>query len=53
MKEILPFIHELPTRVLLITPAFFLLFMGIAVWVYRKDRKAQYEETAHLPLEQE
>lgn len=51
MGNILPPVSEIPWRLIVATPIFFTLFIGLVWWVYRKDRKSIYETTSRLPLD--
>ena len=50
MRDILPLI-EIPLPLMLLTPVFFLVFVGIALWVYRKGARPRYDRIGNLPLD--
>lgn len=52
MKDILPLI-ELPFPIMMLTPVFFLFFVGVIFWVYRSGARQRYQNMAALPLEDE
>ena len=50
MRNMLPAV-DLPLNILLITPVFFLLFIVLIYWTYKKTRKSIYQDIGNLPLE--
>ena len=52
MSELLPKLTGLAGTVFS-TPFFFLFFVGVVWWVYRKNRKSLYHEISMLPIEDE
>ena len=50
MKDILPLI-ELPFPIMMLTPIFFVIFMGVIVWVYRSGSRQRYQKLGELPLD--
>ena len=50
MSGLLPAI-EIPLRIMLVAPVFFMLFIGLCYWVYSGKRSASYEEAGKMPLE--
>ena len=52
MKDILPVV-DVPLVVALITPLFFLFFLAVIFWVYRRSGKETYEKAGRLPLDDE
>ena len=51
MRDVLPQVMALPFWPKISGAVFFLLFLGIIWFVFRKDRKQEYEACAKLPLE--
>jgi hypothetical protein len=53
MGYFLPQIEHMPVWPVVSGTVFFMLFLGLVCWVYKGSRKAEYDETAHLPLDSE
>ena len=52
MKDLLPLV-ETPWPLLLLTPLFFLFFIGVFVWVYRSGSREKYESIGKIPLDEQ
>ena len=50
MRYVLPRLESIPFWTSVAAPIFFLLFIGIVFWTYKRSRRKTYEETATLPL---
>ena len=51
MRDLLPVNISVPLHIALMGLVFFVLFIGIVVFVYSKHRKKTYERVQNLPLE--
>jgi hypothetical protein len=50
MRQVLPVIGELPLWPVISGSVFFLLFIAIVVYVYRRSGKGLYEDVGHMVL---
>lgn len=50
MNGLLPKLYAAP-GIIIATPLFFLFFVGVIVWIFRKDKQHDYECIGRLPLE--
>lgn len=53
MRYVLPRIESLPIWPIISAPIFFLLFIGLVYWIYKRSRSQLYEEASILPLTEE
>ncbi|MCB0321706.1 MAG: CcoQ/FixQ family Cbb3-type cytochrome c oxidase assembly chaperone [Bdellovibrionales bacterium] len=49
MKSWMPYV-DTPTLTIILTPLFFLFFVLLVCWVYRRGGKSEYDRVGHLPL---